>query len=65
MAEEELKGEPGYHTLVFGNQTDMTPAIAATAWRQSLTCETFNDRIFDAIRAFRRTYVDKGPEFVP
>ena len=62
---EEFKGEEGYHTLLFENQTNMTAAVAATAWTQSVTCPTFNDKVFDAIRAFRRTYVDKGPEFVP
>ena len=55
----------GYHTLVFQNQTEMEPAVAATAWGQSLTCDTFNEQIFDAIRAFRRDRVDKGPEFIP
>jgi hypothetical protein len=65
LAGEEVKGEGGYHTLLFENQTNMQPAIAATAWGQSLTCEAFNDRIFDAIRAFRTQYTDKAPEFVP
>jgi hypothetical protein len=65
VAGEEVKGTPGYHTLVFQNQTDMKPAVAVTAWGRSLTCDTFNDKIFDAIRAFRRDRVDKGPEFVP
>ena len=65
VAEEEVKGTGGYHTLVFQNQTKMEPAIAVTAWRRSLTCDTWNDQVFDAIRAFRRDRVDKGPEFIP
>ena len=65
VAEEEVKGSSGYHTLVFQNQTKMEPAVAATAWGRSLTCDTWNDQVFDAIRAFRRDRVDKGPEFVP
>ena len=65
VAEEEVKGTSGYHTLVFQNQTNMEPVVAVTAWRQSLSCPAFNDKIFDAIRAFRRDRVDKGPEFVP
>ena len=62
---EQVKGEGGYHTLLFENQTGMPAAVAATAWTQSLTCPTFDDKVFDALRAFRRTYVDKGPEFIP
>jgi hypothetical protein len=65
VGSEEVKGTEAYHTLVFQNQTKMEPAVAATAWRQSLTCDTWNDQVFDAIRAFRRDRVDKGPEFIP
>jgi Protein of unknown function (DUF3105) len=65
VADEEVKGTELYHTLVYQNQTGMEPAIVATAWRNTLACETFNDKIFDAIRAFRRDRIDKGPEFVP
>ena len=65
MASEKVKGTEAYHTLVFENQTKMEPAVAATAWRRSLTCDTWNDQVFDAIRAFRRDRVDKGPEFIP
>lgn len=65
VADEEVKGTSGYHTLLFQNQTKMTPAVAATAWRRALTCDTWNDQVFDAIRAFRRDRVDKGPEFIP
>jgi hypothetical protein len=63
--EESVKGENGYKTLFFENQTNMQPALAATAWTQSLTCPQFNDQVFDAVRAFRREFVDKGPEFIP
>jgi Protein of unknown function (DUF3105) len=62
---EEVKGTEGYHTLLFQNQTNMEPALAVTAWGRSLTCPAFNDRVFDAIRAFRTQNVDKGPEFIP
>ena len=65
LMEEEVKGTKGYKTLLFQNQTGMTPAVAATAWTQSLKCAQWNDRVFDAIRAFRTQYVDKGPEFLP
>ena len=62
---EDLKGQSGYHTLLFPNQTQMTYAVAATAWKTSLTCERFSAAVFDALRAFRAKYVDKGPELVP
>ena len=44
----------GYHMLLFQN----------TSWDHSLTCPTMNDKVFDAIRTFRTTYIDKGPETV-
>lgn len=65
MANEEVKGTAGYKTLVFENQTDMPYAVAATSWTQLIGCKTFDDAAFDALRAFREQYVDKGPEFVP
>lgn len=65
LLEEEYKGAAGYKTLLFQNQTGMTPAVAATAWTQSLSCPRWNDQVFDAIRAFREDFVDKGPEFIP
>ena len=65
LLSEEYKGTEGYKTLLFQNQTGMEPAVAATAWTQSLKCPQWNDQVFDAIRAFREDYVDKAPEFVP
>jgi hypothetical protein len=50
---EEVQGTGGYHTLMFENQTNMDAAVAVTSWTRSLTCPTFNDKVFDAIRAFR------------
>jgi len=63
--EEEFKGTPAYHALFFQNQTDMEPMAVATAWDNALTCPQWNDQVFDALRAFRRQFTDKGPEFVP
>ena len=54
---EEVLGEPGHHSLLFENQTEMPHAVAATGWTHSLTCPQFNDRVFDAIRAFRQEMV--------
>ena len=63
---EALLGETdGYHMLLFENTTKMPSAIAATAWGHSLTCPKMNDQVFDAIRTFRTSYIDKGPEAVP
>jgi hypothetical protein len=62
---EPLKGVQGYHELLFQNQTNMPYQVAAVAWTQLLGCKTMNDKVFDAIRAFRDRFVDKGPELIP
>jgi Protein of unknown function (DUF3105) len=54
----------GYHLLLFENGTNMPFAVAATAWDHQLGCPTMNPKVFDAIRAFRDEYIDKGPEKV-
>jgi hypothetical protein len=55
----------GHHLLLYENQTGMSFAVAATAWDHQLGCPTMNPKVFDAIRAFRTEYIDKGPEVVP
>jgi Protein of unknown function (DUF3105) len=60
MAEDD-----GYHQLLFENQTKMPGTLAATAWTQMLSCPSFTPKVFDALRAFKKTYTDKGPEAVP
>ncbi len=55
----------GHHLLLFQNDTKMPFAVAATAWDHQLGCPTMNPKVFDAIRAFRTEYIDKGPEIVP
>jgi uncharacterized protein DUF3105 len=62
---EPLKGVAGYHQLLFQNNTGMPYEVAAVAWTQLMGCKTFNDKTFDAIRAFRERFVDKGPELIP
>jgi len=57
--------DSGYHMLLFENATKMPYEIAATAWGHLLGCPKMNDQVFDALRAFRKNYVDKGPETVP
>jgi hypothetical protein len=61
---EKVKGVEGYHTLLFQNNTNMPYQIAVTAWTHLLGCKTMNPQVFDAIRAFRERFVDKGPELV-
>jgi hypothetical protein len=59
---ENLHGFPGFKTLLFQNNTQMKYAVAGVAWGHILGCPIFNDKVFDALRAFRLQYVDKGPE---
>ena len=62
---EKLKGVVGYHQLLFQNNTKMPFQVAAVAWTQLMGCKTMNPQVFDAIRAFRQRFVDKGPELIP
>jgi hypothetical protein len=62
---EDSNGVAGYKTLMVQDDTKMPYAVAVTAWGHALSCPTMNDKFFDAFRAFRARYVDKGPEFVP
>jgi hypothetical protein len=62
---EPLKGSPGYHTLLFQNQTNMPYAVAASAWQHYVGCPKWNAKAIDAIRDFRTSQVDHGPEFIP
>jgi hypothetical protein len=59
------ESEDGYHMLMFQNETKMPYAVAASAWDHYVGCPTMNDKVFDAFRAFRTEYIDKGPEVVP
>jgi hypothetical protein len=63
---EAFLGETdGYHMLLFQNTTGMDAAVAATAWGHSVTCPKLDDTTWDALRTFRTSYIDKGPEAVP
>jgi Protein of unknown function (DUF3105) len=50
--------------LLVENATGMPCDVAATAWGQGLLCPKVNDRSFDALRAFRDAFRDRGPERV-
>lgn len=63
---ETFVGEnQGYHMVMFQNTTKMPYQVAATAWLHSLTCQSMNPKVFDALRTFRDKYLDKGPEKIP
>jgi hypothetical protein len=64
LLNEKVKGVEGYHMMLFENNTNMPFQVAAVAWTHYLGCTTMNDKVFDAIRAFRDRFVDKGPEIV-
>jgi hypothetical protein len=61
---EKNKGVSGYHMVLFQNNTNMPYEVAATAWTQLLGCKTVNDKTWDALRAFRDRFTDKGPELI-
>jgi len=62
---EKNKGVEGYHMVLFQNNTEMPYEVAATAWTQLIGCKTVNDKTWDALRAFRDRFTDKGPELIP
>jgi len=50
--------------LLFPN-LKMKAQVAATAWRNSLTCPRYEKSVIDAIRSFRDEFRGAGPESVP
>lgn len=71
-APAEIKGnlfalfeEDESHMLLTPNQSNMDVEVAATAWDHQLLCPKMNDQVYDAIRAFKFRWRDKGPENVP
>src|SRR3954452_13777909 len=65
LAEEKLNGTPGYHVLMFQNNTKMPSQFALAAWTKSLTCNTLDAKSIAVMRRFRKAYTDKGPELIP
>jgi hypothetical protein len=57
-----LFAEAPRHVLLVENRTGMRCEVAVTAWGHGMLCPTFRPQVLDAIRAFRATYLDKGPE---
>jgi len=69
-----LIAEDPYHMLLFADKSGMTFEVAATSWSADpsprgeghvLGCPKMNDKVFDAVRAFKEEYRDRGPENVP
>jgi hypothetical protein len=60
----KLKGviDEDFRNMVLFQNPSMPWQVAAAAWDHYLGCKTYNDKVLDAIRAFRDTYRDKGPE---
>jgi hypothetical protein len=54
-----------YHDLLFQNNTNMPYQVVATAWTHLIGCKQVNDKIWDALRAFRLRYTDQAPEQIP
>jgi len=59
-----LFDEDSPHMILLPRES-MPYEVAATAWTHRLVCERFDAKSFDALRAFRDRYRDRGPEFVP
>jgi hypothetical protein len=64
-----LYEEDPYHVIMLPRK-ELKEAVAASAWvgqdtGHILRCDKVNDSTWDAIRAFKTEYRDKGPEFVP
>jgi hypothetical protein len=56
-----LFNDDPYHMVLIPNPR-MPYTVAVTAWGHLLGCKKVNDKVFDAIRAFRDRYRDQGPE---
>jgi hypothetical protein len=69
-----LVDEDPFHLVLTPNDTNMAYAVAATAWNADpqpngtgrlMGCPRFDDKVLDALRAFRDEHRDNGPETVP
>lgn len=69
-----LFDEDPYQMVLTPNTTKMTYQVGASAWGRDpaplgrgylLGCKTYNDKVPDAIRAFRDKHRGNGPEAIP
>jgi hypothetical protein len=60
----KLKGvvDDDFRDIIMVPYDQMPYQVAAVAWGHYLGCKAASDRVFDAVRAFRDTYRDRGPE---
>jgi hypothetical protein len=65
IAEEPLNGSAGYHVLMFQNNTKMPSQFALAAWTKLLACNSMTSQSMNVMRQFRKSFTDKGPEFIP
>lgn len=64
LAAEPLHGSAFYKVLVMRNTTRMPYRVAAIAWGRVLGCGDPSGPVFDALRAFRKAFTDRGPELI-
>jgi hypothetical protein len=65
LSQEPFNGTPGYHTLVFENNTNMPFHFAAVAWQHYIGCSNLSPASLNAMRSFRQAFTDKAPEQIP
>jgi hypothetical protein len=60
----KLKGvfDESYQAMLFFPNSTMKYEVATAAWDHYMGCPAYNDKVPDAIRAFRDQYRDRGPE---
>lgn len=59
---EPIAGKPEAYKQLLVEDDSIPGPVAATSWGQQMICKRFDDKAFDALRAFRARYVDKSPE---
>lgn len=60
----KLKGvvDEDFRDMVMFENQNMPWQVAAAAWGHYVGCKQYNEKVLDAIRAFRDAYRDQGPE---
>ena len=63
-AQLKIKGviDEDFIDMILFQNDQMPYEVAATAWGHLLGCPQYNPKVLDAIRAFRDSYRDAGPE---
>lgn len=62
---KKLYDEDNNLVILTPDSRPMPYEVAATAWGELLGCPTYNDKVPDALRAFRFDHRLKGPEYFP